>query len=53
MTSASRGDIRVSARFFKAHGLGNDYVVFEAGEDWVLSRRGRLTSGFLEGLEVG
>ena len=40
MTSASRGDIRVSARFFKAHGLGNDYVVFEAGEDWVLSRRG-------------
>jgi diaminopimelate epimerase len=22
--------------FFKAHGLGNDYLVFEAGDDWVL-----------------
>jgi diaminopimelate epimerase len=22
--------------FFKAHGLGNDYLVFEAGDDWAL-----------------
>lgn len=26
------------AAFFKAHGLGNDYLVFEGGHDWVLDR---------------
>lgn len=25
---------RLSAAFYKAHGLGNDYLVFEEGEDW-------------------
>lgn len=25
----------LSAAFYKAHGLGNDYLVFEEGEDWV------------------
>lgn len=25
---------RLSAFFYKAHGLGNDYLVFEEGEDW-------------------
>ncbi len=25
------------ADFFKGHGLGNDYLVFEEGEDWVLT----------------
>ncbi len=24
----------LDAAFYKAHGLGNDYLVFEAGEDW-------------------
>jgi diaminopimelate epimerase len=27
------------ADFFKAHGLGNDYLVFEEGHDWVLTPR--------------
>ncbi len=26
---------RLSAAFYKAHGLGNDYLVFEEGGDWV------------------
>jgi len=26
---------RLSASFYKAHGLGNDYLVFEEGDDWV------------------
>ncbi|MGE0157838.1 MAG: diaminopimelate epimerase [Gemmatimonadales bacterium] len=26
---------RLAASFYKAHGLGNDYVVFEEGRDWV------------------
>lgn len=26
---------RLGASFYKAHGLGNDYLVFEEGEDWV------------------
>lgn len=26
---------RLSSRFFRAHGLGNDYLVFEAGDEWV------------------
>jgi diaminopimelate epimerase len=28
-----------SAAFYKAHGLGNDYLVFEEGEDWRLDAR--------------
>ena len=28
---------RLSAKGFKAHGLGNDYLVFESGEDWTAS----------------
>jgi diaminopimelate epimerase len=27
---------RACSAFFKGHGLGNDYLVFEAGNDWVL-----------------
>ncbi|NNF11987.1 MAG: diaminopimelate epimerase [Gemmatimonadetes bacterium] len=26
---------RLSASFYKAHGLGNDYLVFEEGDDWL------------------
>ncbi|TVR62982.1 MAG: diaminopimelate epimerase [Gemmatimonadales bacterium] len=25
---------RLGSRFFRAHGLGNDYLVFEAGDEW-------------------
>jgi diaminopimelate epimerase len=25
---------RLAAQFYKAHGLGNDYLVFEEGDDW-------------------
>lgn len=28
---------RLSASFYKAHGLGNDYLVFEEGDDWLAS----------------
>lgn len=28
---------RASASWFKAHGLGNDYLVFREGDDWALS----------------
>jgi len=28
-----------SAAFYKAHGLGNDYLVFEEGDDWRLDER--------------
>jgi diaminopimelate epimerase len=28
---------RLAASFYKAHGLGNDYLVFEEGRDWVAS----------------
>lgn len=28
---------RAGAAFYKAHGLGNDYLVFEEGDDWTLS----------------
>lgn len=31
---------RAGCRFYKAHGLGNDYLVFEEGEDWSLSVAG-------------
>lgn len=30
---------RAGASFFKAHGLGNDYLVFEEGEAWLASAR--------------
>ncbi len=29
--------LRASARFYKAHGLGNDYLVMEPGEDWAVT----------------
>ena len=29
---------RLSATFYKAHGLGNDYLVFEEGADWTAHR---------------
>ena len=28
--------LKAGARFFKGHGLGNDYIVFEVGSDWAL-----------------
>jgi diaminopimelate epimerase len=31
-----RDPAAAGAAFFKAHGLGNDYLVFEGGDDWVL-----------------
>ena len=31
---------QAGSAFFKAHGLGNDYLVFEAGDDWVLDSDG-------------
>ena len=30
---------RLGSRFFRAHGLGNDYLVFEAGDEWVATPR--------------
>ena len=30
------GFLKAGARFFKGHGLGNDYIVFEVGDDWVM-----------------
>jgi diaminopimelate epimerase len=30
----------LDARFYKAHGLGNDYLVFEEGDDWQASASG-------------
>lgn len=35
MTSTD-GSGNVSATFFKGHGLGNDYLVFESGDEWAL-----------------
>ena len=35
MTSTD-GPGNVSATFFKGHGLGNDYLVFESGDEWGL-----------------
>jgi len=29
---------RLSASFFKGHGLGNDYLVFEQGVDWIATQ---------------
>ena len=36
MTLSEQERASASSTFFKAHGLGNDYLVFEAGDDWVL-----------------
>jgi diaminopimelate epimerase len=33
----TQGRPRVGAAFYKAHGLGNDYLVFEEGDDWTAS----------------
>ncbi|HKJ03430.1 MAG TPA: diaminopimelate epimerase [Longimicrobiales bacterium] len=37
MTHAPSLRPRAGAGFYKAHGLGNDYLVFEEGEAWALS----------------
>ena len=36
LTLPERDTDSACSTFFKAHGLGNDYLVFEAGDDWVL-----------------
>ena len=36
LTLSERDMDSACSEFFKAHGLGNDYLVFEAGDDWVL-----------------
>ena len=36
MTPTERDKNSACSAFFKVHGLGNDYLVFEAGDDWVL-----------------
>ena len=36
LTLPERDTGSACSAFFKAHGLGNDYLVFEAGDDWVL-----------------
>ena len=36
LTLTGRDIASACSAFFKAHGLGNDYLVFEAGDDWVL-----------------
>ena len=36
MTFSEHDTVDAGSVFFKAHGLGNDYLVFEAGHDWVL-----------------
>ena len=40
MTLSERDTAYACSAFFKAHGLGNDYLVFEAGDDWVLDGEG-------------
>ncbi len=39
MTLPERDTPCAGSAFFKAHGLGNDYLVFEAGDDWVLDAK--------------
>lgn len=34
MTLDTGGPLHAGAAFFKGHGLGNDYIVFDAGSDW-------------------
>ena len=36
MTLSERDTACAGPAFFKAHGLGNDYLVFEDGGDWML-----------------
>jgi diaminopimelate epimerase len=36
VTFSGQDRASASSTFFKAHGLGNDYLVFEAGDEWVL-----------------
>jgi len=43
VTLSARETAHASSAFFKGHGLGNDYLVFEAGDDWVLDRE-RITA---------
>ena len=38
MTLMSDASLRAGSGFFKGHGLGNDYIVFEAGDDWAMRR---------------
>ena len=40
MTLSERDTALAGSAFFKGHGLGNDYLVFEAGDDWVLDAEG-------------
>ncbi len=40
MTLSTRDTAHASSAFFKGHGLGNDYLVFEVGNDWVLDTEG-------------
>ena len=40
MTLPDRDTAGAGSSFFKAHGLGNDYLVFEAGDEWVLDAEG-------------
>ena len=40
VTLSARDTARASSAFFKGHGLGNDYLVFEAGDDWALDAEG-------------
>ena len=35
----SESIIKVQNQFFKGHGLGNDYLVFEEGEDFQVDKR--------------
>ena len=36
VTLSERDTSSAGSTFYKAHGLGNDYLVFEAGDDWAL-----------------
>ena len=38
VTLSARDTASAGSSFFKGHGLGNDYLVFESGDDWVLDR---------------
>ena len=40
MTLPERDTAGAGSSFFKAHGLGNDYLVFEAGDEWMLDAEG-------------
>jgi diaminopimelate epimerase len=37
VSQEAQGRPRVGAAFYKAHGLGNDYLVFEEGDGWIAS----------------